>query len=105
MATGFPAPTAGRDSGQRHHQRRHARAACFRHRQLHSAGLSRRLHPDLEHGPAAAIARKFTLEAAYVANHTVRAPVTYNLNASFLFNSGSNGKPFFPKYNKNTDIN
>jgi hypothetical protein len=48
---------------------------------------------------------KFTLEAAYVANHTVRAPVTYNLNASFLFNSGSNGKPFFAKYGKNTDIN
>lgn len=49
--------------------------------------------------------RNFTLEAAYVANHTVRAPVTYNLNASFLLNSGSNGKPFFVKYNKNTDVN
>jgi hypothetical protein len=27
---------------------------------------------------------KFTIEAAYVANHTVRAPVSYNLNASFV---------------------
>ena len=49
--------------------------------------------------------KNFTIEAAYVANHTVRAPVTYNLNASFIFNSGSAGKPFFQKYNKNTDIN
>jgi hypothetical protein len=49
--------------------------------------------------------KNFTLDAAYVANHTVRAPVAYNLNASFLFNSGSNGKPYFLKYNKNTDIN
>jgi len=47
---------------------------------------------------------KLTLEAAYVANHTVRAPVQYNLNASFIFNTGSLGKPFFVKYNKNTDI-
>jgi hypothetical protein len=33
----------------------------------------------------------------------VRAPVAYNLNALFLFNSGSAGKPFFVKFNKNTD--
>jgi hypothetical protein len=49
--------------------------------------------------------KSFTLDAAYVANHTVRAPVAYNLNASFLFNSGSAGKPYFAKFNKNTDIN
>jgi hypothetical protein len=48
---------------------------------------------------------KFTIEAAYVANHTVRAPVAYNLNASFVFNSGSNGKPLFQKFGKNTDVN
>ncbi len=48
---------------------------------------------------------KFTIEAAYVANHTVRAPVAYNLNASFVFNSGSAGKPLFAKFNKNTDVN
>jgi len=49
--------------------------------------------------------KHFALEAAYVANHTVRAPVSYNLNASYLFNSGSNGKPLFLKFNKNTDVN
>lgn len=49
--------------------------------------------------------KNFTIEAAYVANHTVRAPVAYNLNASFLFNSGSAGKPLFQKFNKNTDVN
>ncbi len=49
--------------------------------------------------------KNFTIDVAYVANHTVRAPVSYNLNASFLFNSGSAGKPFFQKFNKNTDVN
>lgn len=49
--------------------------------------------------------RNWTVDVAYVANHTVRAPVAYNLNASFLFGSGSAGKPFFTKFNKNTDIN
>ncbi|MBI4903331.1 MAG: TonB-dependent receptor [Acidobacteria bacterium] len=49
--------------------------------------------------------KNFTIEAAYVANHTVRAPATYNLNASLLFNSGSNGKPLFRQFNKNTDVN
>ena len=49
--------------------------------------------------------KNFVVEAAYVANHTVRAPVAYNLNASFLFNSGSNGKPYFAKFKKNSDIN
>ncbi len=47
----------------------------------------------------------FTLDIAYVANHTVRAPVTYNLNASFRFGSGSAGKPYFVRDNRNTDIN
>jgi hypothetical protein len=47
----------------------------------------------------------WTIDVAYVANHTVRAPVAYNLNASFIFGSGSTGKPFFQKFNKNTDIN
>jgi hypothetical protein len=49
--------------------------------------------------------KNIVVEAAYVANHTVRAPVAYNLNASFLFNSGSNGKPYYIKFNKNADIN
>jgi hypothetical protein len=49
--------------------------------------------------------RNFTVDIAYVANHTVRAPVTYNMNASFLFGSGSQGKPYFLRFNKNTDIN
>ena len=47
----------------------------------------------------------FSLDAAYVANHTVRAPVTWNLNASFLFNSGSNGRPLFQKFGKSNDVN
>jgi hypothetical protein len=49
--------------------------------------------------------KNWTIDLAYVANHTVRAPVAYNLNASFLFGSGSTGKPYFQKFNKNTDIN
>jgi hypothetical protein len=48
--------------------------------------------------------KNFTVDVAYVGNHTVRAPVGYNLNASFLFNSGSAGKPFFARFNRNTDV-
>src|SRR5262249_52563061 len=33
------------------------------------------------------------------------APVTYNLNASFIFNSGANGRPLFQKFGKNADVN
>jgi hypothetical protein len=47
--------------------------------------------------------RNFTLEAAYVANHTVRAPLAYNLNASMVFNSGAAGRPLFQKFGKNSD--
>jgi hypothetical protein len=47
----------------------------------------------------------FVFEAAYVGNHTVRAPVTYNLNASFIFNSGAAGRPLFQKFGKNADVN
>jgi hypothetical protein len=49
--------------------------------------------------------KNFTVEAAYVANHTVRAPVAYNLNASFVFNSGANGRPLFQQFGKNADVN
>jgi len=49
--------------------------------------------------------KNFSFEAAYVGNHTVRAPVTYNLNASFLFNTGANGRPFYLQFGKNADIN
>jgi hypothetical protein len=49
--------------------------------------------------------RNFSFEAAYVANHTVRAPIAYNLNASFIFNSGANGRPYYLKFGKNADIN
>jgi hypothetical protein len=47
--------------------------------------------------------KNFTLETAYVANHTVRAPVGYNTNASFIFNSGSAGKPLYVKFGRNVD--
>ena len=49
--------------------------------------------------------KNFTFEAAYVGNHTVRAPVTYNLNASMVFNSGANGRPLYQKFGKNADVN
>jgi hypothetical protein len=49
--------------------------------------------------------KNFSFDAAYVANHTVRAPVAYNLNASFIFNSGAAGRPLFQKFNKNADVN
>ncbi len=48
---------------------------------------------------------QFTLETAYVANHTVRAPVTYNLNAGQIFNGGAAGRPLFVRYNRNVDVN
>jgi len=47
----------------------------------------------------------FTLEAAYVANHTVRAPVTFNLNAGQIFNGGAAGRPLFTRQNRNVDVN
>jgi hypothetical protein len=47
--------------------------------------------------------KNFTFEAAYVGNHTVRAPVSYNINASFIFNSGSVGKPLYAKFGRNVD--
>jgi hypothetical protein len=49
--------------------------------------------------------KNFTLELGYVGNHTVRAPVAYNINASFVFNSGANGRPLYQKFNKNADVN
>jgi hypothetical protein len=48
--------------------------------------------------------RNFTFEAAYVGNHTVRAPVAYNVNAGFIFNAGSAGKPLFQAFGKNADV-
>jgi len=48
--------------------------------------------------------KNFSLEAAYVGNHTVRAPVSYNVNASMVFNSGAAGRPLFQKFRKNTDV-
>jgi len=48
--------------------------------------------------------KNFTLEAAYVGNHTVRAPVSYNLNASVTFNTGAAGRPLYQKFGKNADV-
>ena len=48
--------------------------------------------------------KNFTLEAAYVANHTVRAPVSYNVNAGMTFNTGAAGRPLYQKFAKNADV-
>ncbi len=48
--------------------------------------------------------KNFTVEAAYVANHTVRAPVAYNVNASMIFNSGAAGRPLYQQFGKNADV-
>ncbi len=50
-----------------------------------------------------ALPKNFTFEAAYVANHTVRAPVAFNINHSQTVNSGAAGRPLFQKFNKNVD--
>ncbi|MBI4890427.1 MAG: TonB-dependent receptor, partial [Acidobacteria bacterium] len=49
--------------------------------------------------------KNFTLDAAYVANHTVRAPVAYNLNASTALNGGAASRPLYAAYGKNADVN
>jgi len=48
--------------------------------------------------------KNFTIEAAYVGNHTVRAPIAYNLNAGMTFNTGAAGRPLYQKFNKNADV-
>jgi hypothetical protein len=47
--------------------------------------------------------KNFTLETSYVGNHTVRAPVGYNINAGFIFGAGSIGKPLYAKFGRNVD--
>lgn len=47
--------------------------------------------------------KQFTFEAAYVANHTVRAPVAYNLNAGMVLNGGAAGRPLYAAFKKNAD--
>lgn len=46
----------------------------------------------------------FTLETAYVGNHTVRAPVGYNENAGMVLNGGAAGRPLYAKFGKNADV-
>lgn len=48
--------------------------------------------------------KNFSLEAAYVANHTVRAPVAYNVNAGMIFNAGAAGRPLYAAFGKNADV-
>jgi hypothetical protein len=48
--------------------------------------------------------KSFTIEAAYVANHTVRAPVAYNVNAGMIFNAGAAGRPLYVAFGKNADV-
>ncbi len=46
----------------------------------------------------------FTFEAAYVGNHTVRAPVAYNVNAGMVLNGGAAGRPLYAAFGKNADV-
>jgi hypothetical protein len=48
--------------------------------------------------------KSFTIEAAYVGNHTVRAPIAYNVNAGMTFNTGAAGRPLYQKFGKNADV-
>jgi hypothetical protein len=48
--------------------------------------------------------KNFTLEAAYVGNHTVRAPVAYNVNAGLILNGGAAGRPLYAAFGKNADV-
>src|SRR5262249_32342107 len=48
--------------------------------------------------------KNFTLDVAYVGNHTVRAPVNFDLNHSESFNTGSAGRPLFILFGKNTGV-
>jgi hypothetical protein len=48
--------------------------------------------------------KSFSIEAAYVGNHTVRAPVAYNVNAGMVFNGGAAGRPLYAAFGKNADV-
>ena len=48
--------------------------------------------------------KNFTVDVAYVANHTVRAPVSSNVNAGFIFNGGNAGRPLYQKFGKATNV-
>ncbi len=97
MSVGFPAPAAAVipsngiiDAGTNHGCFHRILPASFRWtiaKATSSPGTSR---------CSGSCRRKHTFEAAYVGNHTVRAPVAYNINASFLFNSGAAGRPLVP---------
>jgi hypothetical protein len=99
MATGFPAP----------------QAAFIPDNGIMQAALTQNINSivplDYREGYIEAwniavqrqLPKNFTIEAAYVGNHTVRAPVAYNVNAATVFNSGANGRPLFQKFGKNSD--
>src|SRR5262249_18449202 len=46
--------------------------------------------------------KNFTLEVAYVGNHGLRIPVSYNLNAATIAGIGAAGQPVFQKFGKTT---
>ncbi len=48
--------------------------------------------------------KNFTLETAYVGNHTVRGSVGYALNAARIFNVGVAGQPLYRKYGKTAAV-
>lgn len=48
--------------------------------------------------------KNISIEAAYVGNHTVRAPVAYNVNAGMVLNGGAAGRPLYTAYGKNADV-
>ena len=105
MSTGFPAPAAAEIPSNG--------IILANTPQLLSQGISSLIPLDYREGYIESwnfavqrqLPKNFTLDLAYIGNHTVRAPVTYNLNAGFLFNAGNAGRPYFLKFGKSADIN
>jgi hypothetical protein len=48
---------------------------------------------------------RFVLDVAYVANHGVKVPSQYQLNAGLLPGAGANGRPLFQRFGKSADVN
>lgn len=104
MSTGFPSPQAAVIPSDGIIQANTA--------QLLSANINSMVVLDYREGYIEAwnfalqrqLPKNFTIEAAYVGNHTVRAPLAYNINAATRFNSGAAGRPLYQQYGKNADV-
>ena len=104
MATGFPAPTPavipsnGIINANTPGCCRRPSPATFR--SITTKATSQSWNIALQRQ----LPKNFTLEAAYVANHTVRAPVTYNLNAASSSIPAPTGSPLFARSSTRTPI-